>query len=192
MSLDLTDPHRRALFLAAAATISGGLVARGAAAGAAPTGTGAAGDFNFLAGRWKIRHRRLKTGGASPTWDEFDGEATCWTVLGGAGSIEELRIPARDFSGLGIRLLDPATRLWADYWVNGKERVIGAPGLTGAFHDGAGIFDAEDVEGPTPVKARAVWDRITPSSCRWHQSTSRDGGKTWEENWNMVWTRVGP
>ena len=191
MSLELTDPHRRALLLAAAAAVSCEFVTPPRAAGQAPPGNGAVGDFNFLAGSWKIRHRRLKTGGTAPVWDEFDGEATCVTVLGGAGSIEELRIPARDFSGLGIRLLDPATRLWADYWVNGKERVIGAPGLTGSFHEGAGIFVAEDVEGTTPIKARAVWDRITPTSCRWHQSTSRDGGKTWEENWNMIWTRVG-
>jgi hypothetical protein len=140
MSLELTDPHRRALLLAAAAAVSCEFVAPPRAAGQAPPGNGAVGDFNFLAGSWKIRHRRLKTGGTAPVWDEFDGEATCVTVLGGAGSIEELRIPARDFSGLGIRLLDPATRLWADYWVNGKERVIGAPGLTGSYHEGAGIF----------------------------------------------------
>ena len=37
---------------------------------------------------------------------------------------------------------------------------------------------------------RGVWDRITPTSCRWHQSTSKDGGKTWDYNWYMDWTRV--
>lgn len=83
------------------------------------------GDFDFLTGSWRIRHRRPKTDGS---WDEFDGEATCWSVLGGAGHVEELRIPARDFSGLGIRLLDPGTSRWNDVWINGKARARGRTG----------------------------------------------------------------
>ena len=60
------------------------------------TATGNPRDFDFLAGEWKIRNRRLTTA-ETPEWDEFEGEATCWTILGGIGSIEELRIPARNF-----------------------------------------------------------------------------------------------
>lgn len=41
-----------------------------------------------------------------------------------------------------------------------------------------------------PVKIKAVWDKITPSSCRWYQTMSRDGGKTWEYGTYMDWTRV--
>ena len=44
--------------------------------------------------------------------------------------------------------------------------------------------------GDKPIKAAGVWDRITPTSCRWRQSISHDGGKTWEGNWIMEWTRV--
>ena len=87
------DIRRRAVLLAAAGLLAGP-PAGVTRAGATPS-AGAAGDFNFLAGEWRIRHRRLK---ADATWDEFDGEATCWTILGGTGSLEELRIPARDFS----------------------------------------------------------------------------------------------
>ena len=36
-----------------------------------------------------------------------------------------------------------------------------------------------------------IWDRITPSSCRWRQGVSRDAGATWEDTWLMDWTRVG-
>lgn len=157
----------------------------------ASAAAGAVGDFDFLAGRWAIRHRKRKAGGVDAPWEEFEGEATCWTVLAGAGSIEELRIPARDFSGLGIRLLDPTTKLWADYWVGGKERVIGEPGLIGGFVDGVGTFAADDASGATPMKYRGVWDRITPRSHRWRSGTSSDGGKTWDDTWFMEWSRVG-
>lgn len=185
MSHDPTDPQRRVVLMAAAA-----LVVAGRAHGQPRTGTatGMPGEFDFLAGAWKIRHRRLK---ADATWDEFDGEATCWTILAGAGSIEELRIPARDFSGLGIRLLDSKTRLWNDYWVNGKDRMLdGGPGLTGGFSGGVGTFTADDTDNGTPITVRGVWDRITPTSHRWRQGATRDGGKTWTDNWFMDWTRA--
>ncbi|MFN7966214.1 MAG: hypothetical protein U0V87_11060 [Acidobacteriota bacterium] len=158
----------------------------GATVGKTP---GKPGDFNFLAGSWKISHRQLKKPGTDE-WDLFQGEATCWTILGGVGSIEELRIPARNFSGLGLRLLDVDNKVWYDYWVNARSGVLTPPGMPGSFENGAGIFIADDVDGDTPIKVRGVWDRITPTSCRWHQAISRDGGKSWEENWFMDWTRV--
>ncbi len=49
---------------------------------------------------------------------------------------------------------------------------------------------AGDSDGDIPVHSRGVWDRITPTSCRWHQAYSRDGVKTWEDNWFMDWNRV--
>ena len=44
-------------------------------------------------------------------------------ILGGTVSVEELRIPARQFSGMGLRLLDPVRRLWADHWAMHWTRV---------------------------------------------------------------------
>jgi hypothetical protein len=148
---------------------------------------GKPGEFDFLAGEWRIKHRRLKADGS---WDLFDGEATCFSILKGVGSIEELRIPARDFSGTGIRLLDVENKVWNDHWVNAKSGVLTAPGQSGGFIDGVGWFISDDVENGKPVKYAGIWDEITPTSCRWRQASSRDGGKTWDENWVMNWTRA--
>ena len=150
---------------------------------------GRPGDFDFLAGSWKISHRRRKTPGTED-WDLFDGEATCWTILGGVGSVEELRIPARQFSGMGLRLLDVKEQVWSDFWVNAKSGVLTTPGMTGGFESGVGSFIADDMDGDQPIRVRGVWDRITPTSCRWHQAVSRDGGQTWEGQWFMDWTRA--
>ena len=155
---------------------------------ATPT-PGKPGDFNFLAGEWRIRHRRLPKPGAE--WDVFEGEASCWTILGGVGSVEELRIPARNFSGMGLRLLDVESRVWSDFWVNAKSGALTTPGQTGSFENGAGIFVSEEEEGGLVIKAAGIWDLITPSSCRWRQAVTRDGGKTWEQSWIMNWTRAG-
>lgn len=158
-----------------------------------PAPLGKPGDFDFLAGNWKIAHRRLKAAGTDD-WDNFEGEATCWSILdtgsGSIGSVEELRIPSREFCGMGLRLLDVKNGVWSDFWVNGRSGVLTTPGMTGHFADGAGVFEADDKDGETPIRVRGVWDRITPTSCRWHQAVSRDGGKTWEANWFMDWRRA--
>ncbi|MBL8524614.1 MAG: hypothetical protein JNN20_13060 [Betaproteobacteria bacterium] len=185
------DPARRAVIQSAAALAMSQLALDASAAAPATSATakptpGKPGDFNFLAGNWKISHRRLK----GKEWDEFKGEATCWTILGGICSVEELRIPSRDFSGMGLRLLDVEKKQWCDYWVNGKSGVLTPPPMTGSFENGAGIFIADEMEDGKPVKYRGVWDRITANSCRWYQSVSRDGGKTWDDNWFMEWVRA--
>lgn len=182
------DEQRRAMIGAAGVLLAAGAVGAANAETAAPP-PGAPGDFDFLAGEWRIAHRRLKAPGE---WDAFAGEATCWTILAGVGSVEELRIPARNFSGMGLRLLDVNARVWSDYWVNGKSGVLGAGGQTGGFANGVGTFGADDMDGDKPIKVRGVWDRITPTSCRWRQGVSYDAGRTWQDNWFMDWTRVGP
>lgn len=190
------DPARRTLLLSAAAGLAVSVAGVDSATAGTATATAAVapppgkpGDFDFLAGEWKIRHRRLKTPG-SDDWDVFEGEATCWTLLGGIGSVEELRIPARNFSGMGLRLLDVEKRVWSDFWVNAKSGVLAAPGMPGHFIDGAGVFVADDMDGDKPIKVRGLWDRITPTSCRWSQALSYDDGKTWQDTWRMDWTRA--
>ena len=151
------------------------------------TGKGV-GDFDFLAGEWRIHHRRLKDG-TSDQWQEFDSTATVTRVLGGMGSIEELRKPDGDFMGMGVRVWHPEEKMWADHWTGAHNGVVNPPQL-GRFVDGAGVFVTEDESDGVKTLYRGVWDRITPTSCRWHQSSSKDGGKTWQWDWYMDWTRA--
>ncbi|MFO0859210.1 MAG: hypothetical protein U0570_01550 [Phycisphaerales bacterium] len=195
-----TDLSRREMILSSAAMLLAANLAWASDPKDTPTmttgnatGTGTPGEFSFLDGNWKIKHRRLKTPGpaaATKEWDEFEGEATCWSILGGVGSLEELRIPSRNFAGMGLRLLDVEKKIWNDFWVNGKSGVLTTPGQTGGFENGVGTFGADDMDGDKPIKVKGVWDRITPNSCRWWQAVSWDDGKTWEENWFMDWTRA--
>jgi hypothetical protein len=197
------DRKRRSLLIAGAAAGAAAAMpgaAKPNAAAAAPTldpipplpktpTPGKPGDFDFLAGEWRIRHWRRRD--SEKDWDVFDGEATCWTILKGVGSIEELRIPARDFSGMGLRLLDMDKKVWSDHWVNAKSGVVFTPGQTGSFESGAGIFFNEDEAEGKPVIYAGIWDKIADQSCRWRQAGTRDGGKTWTQSWIMEWRRVG-
>lgn len=190
---------RRHFLAAMTATVSlPATAAQAVAAGAPPLGPvppmpakptpGKAGDFDFLAGEWRIEHWRLPQGARE--WDRFSGEATCWTLLGGVGSVEELRIPARNFSGMGLRLLDVEQRVWSDFWVNAKSGVLTSPGQTGSFEDGRGLFYSDYEDKGRTMLSVGIWDDITGSSCRWRQATSADGGRTWDHNWVMHWTRA--
>ena len=191
------DEQRRKVLGAGAAAVAAWLLPGDAAAATpkfdpipplprTPT-PGRPGDFNFLTGEWHIHQWRLR---GPNDWDEFGGEATVTGILAGVGSVEELRIPARNFSGMGLRLLNVETRVWSDFWVNARSGVLTTPGQTGSFENGAGIFVTDDVENGKPVKYAGVWDNITPTGCRWRQASSRDGGQSWAQNWIMNWARA--
>lgn len=145
------------------------------------------GDFDFLEGVWTIRHSRLKDG-TKDVWQRFDSGATVHRVLGGMGSIEELRKADGGYMGMGVRVWLPEQKKWADHWTSAGNGVVNAPQY-GTFIDGEGVFISEEEVDGTKWLYRGIWDRITGKSCRWHQSASNDGGKSWEWNWWMEWTR---
>lgn len=180
------DNSRRQLLNAGALAGAMALVPGHAVTPARAVPPGKPGDFDFLNGEWRIAHRRPKPDGS---WDEFEGEATCWSILQGVGSVEELRIPARNFSGMGLRLLDVEKRIWHDHWVNARSGVLALPGQTGGFENGAGVFVAEDEADGKRVVIHGIWDEITAATCRWRQRLSRDGGATWTDDWIMHWRR---
>lgn len=148
---------------------------------------GQPGDFAFLDGHWRIRNLKRRSTG----WDRFDGEARCISILGGIGSVEELLIPARDFSGMGLRMLDVEKRQWSDHWVNAKSGVLTTPGQFGSFEQGVGLFTSTYEDSGKLMHSMGIWDHIGPGQCRWRQVYSADGGLTWEHDWVMHWRRVG-
>jgi hypothetical protein len=51
------------------------------------------------------------------------------------------------------------------------------------------FFDQENFNG-RPVLVRFIVSDIKTESCKFEQSFSTDGGKTWEVNWIAIDTRV--
>jgi len=151
---------------------------------------GRPGEFDFLSGEWRIQHR-WRANADSQEWLEFEGEATVVGILGGICSVEELRIPARNFYGMGLRLLDQTTKVWSDHWVNKNSGVVTTPGQLGGFVNGVGTWGSNWTDDAGLVwLSEGIWDEITPNSTRWRQRVSRDNGATWEETWIMHWRRA--
>lgn len=195
------DEDRRALLAASAATLAA--IAAGSAKAEESTAAPAAasegrpanvpegrpGEFDFLSGEWRIHHR-WRSGPDPQEWLEFDGEATVVGILGGICSVEELRIPVRNFYGMGLRLLDQQNKVWNDHWVNKQSGVVGVPGQLGGFVNGVGTWTSNwEQDGVTWI-SEGIWDEITPNSTRWRQRVSPDNGATWQETWIMHWRRA--
>lgn len=146
-------------------------------------------DFDFLVGTWDIHNRRLtKALAGSDDWDEFPSLCRCIGVFDGAANFEEITFPTKGFSGLTLRLFDPATTRWSLYWVSSL-RGVPEPPVVGTFTDGRGEFFGDDTHDGRPIRVRFIWSEITDTSARWEQAFSVDGEKTWETNWIMEFTR---
>ena len=61
--------------------------------------------------------------------------------------------------------------------------------MIGAFEDGRGEFFSHELFEGKGVLVRYLWTGITPTACRWEQAFSPDGGRTWETNWIMEFSR---
>ena len=150
-------------------------------------------DFDFYMGTWWVRHRRLKERLAgSDEWEEFEGTSRAWPLLDGAGNIDDnvLELPSGTYRAISLRSFDPETDLWSIWWLDGRSPTRLDPPVVGGFRDGLGTFMGNDTFEGRPIIVRFRWSGITPTTARWEQAFSEDGGSTWEVNWVMEMTKV--
>ncbi|MDI5976665.1 hypothetical protein [Amycolatopsis magusensis] len=147
-------------------------------------------DFDFLLGSWNVANRRLRTvlSGAGD-WVEFPGTSTSRSLFDGGGNTDEILFPTLGTRGFTLRLFDVERRQWALYWSNSQTGRLFPP-VFGTFTDGRGDFYGDDEHEGRPIRAHYLWSGITPDSARWEQEFSADGGRTWESNWVMEFTRA--
>jgi hypothetical protein len=149
-------------------------------------------DFDFEIGVWKTHLKRLVHPlSGSTTWVELNGTTVVRGVWNGRANLAELETDAASghLEVLSLRLYDPQSRQWSLNTANIKSGTLSVPTI-GEFRDGRGeFFDQESFNGRT-ILVRNVWSDITADSCRFEQSFSDDGGKTWEVNWIAIDTRV--
>jgi hypothetical protein len=141
-------------------------------------------DFDFLFGRWRMHHRRLRERlRGSQQWDEYDCTGETVPLPEGLGNREEVRFDyGGPVTGLSFRFYDHDTRQWAIYWIDSRRRVLDRP-VVGSFVGDTAVFLGEDTWEGTPIVMRFVWSRVQSGKPRWEQAFSTDGGRTWETNW---------
>jgi hypothetical protein len=148
-------------------------------------------DFDFEIGTWKTHLLRLQhplTG--STSWVEYEGTTVVRKVWDGRANLVELDVdgPAGRIEALSLRLYNPQSRQWSLNFSSSNAGTLSPPSI-GEFKGGRGeFFDQEPLNGRA-ILVRFVISVITPDSCRFEQSFSDDGGKTWEVNWIATDTR---
>ena len=145
-------------------------------------------DFDFLHGRWKVSHRRLRERlVGSQDWVSLTATADVWPVLRGVGNVDRLIFDTLDREGITLRLFDLHTHVWTIHWADSTTGRLDPP-LTGRFESGIGTFYGDDTHAGRPVRVRFIW-RADASNPQWEQAFSEDRGATWETNWVMDFTR---
>ncbi len=149
-------------------------------------------DFDFEIGTWKTRLKRLlKPLSGSSEWVEYEGTTVVRKVWNGAANLVELKVsgPAGQFEGLSLRLYNPESRQWSLNFANKRSGELVKPSI-GEFKNGRGEFYAQETFNGRAILVRFVIFDIKPNSCKFEQSFSDDGGKTWEVNWIATDTRI--
>jgi hypothetical protein len=148
-------------------------------------------DFDFLNGYFDVAHRqRVKPLTGSDEWIEYDGTTTARTHFDGAISIDEMRFPTKGSYGLSVRLFDPVEKEWNIWWVSSTTMRLYPPVRGRWSEDGTScrLVGEDELDGQ-PILVSYAWSDITERTARWEQGFSTDGGKTWEVNWIMDFTR---
>lgn len=149
-------------------------------------------DFDFEIGNWKTHLSRLQHPlSGSHTWIEYEGTSVVRKIWDGRANLVELEVdgPTGHVEGLSLRLYNPQSHQWSLNFANANGGTLSVP-TVGEFKNGRGEFYDQEPFNGRMILVRNVWMDMTANSCRFEQSFSDDGGKTWETNWIAVDTRV--
>lgn len=156
--------------------------------------------FDALLGTWKVHNRRKKGDYFSPEqargeeagWEEFSGRDRFERQLDGRAIVEqwEATLPSGERAlGYSVKAFEPTTGQWAIIWLDNRNPLDFRP-LLGTFEGGVGtFFQVIETSDGHPLHVRYIWDELTGTTARWQQAFSFDGGKHWETNWVMTFTR---
>jgi hypothetical protein len=185
--------HLRVLPLILAVSPLSSAIAAPPASPVAPAGAQRDGshDFDWDIGVWKThQRRRLQPLTGSNKWVDYHGVDTVRKLWEGANTgMIEADGPAGHLEIFTIRLYDPQSHQWNVSFTNPAAGTM-SPALTGEFKNGrAEFYDQEPYNG-REIYVRFAITNFTANTCRFEQSFSDDGGKTWEVNFIVTETRM--
>lgn len=149
-------------------------------------------DFDFEIGTWKTHVSRLvQPLSGSKTWVEYEGTSVVQKLWDGRANLVILDVkgPKGRIEGVSLRLYNPESRQWSLNFASSAAGTLSEPTI-GQFNNGRGEFYSQETFNGRTILTRFVISDITPTSCRFEQAFSDDGGKTWEVNWIATYTRI--
>lgn len=99
-------------------------------------------------------------------------------------------MPDGDVNAASFRTYNKATDEWSIWWLNMlRPGELDVP-VVGKFKNGIGEFIADTEVNGVEVIMRFDWTVTDENTAQWEQAYSSDGGKNWERNWVMDFTRA--
>ena len=100
-------------------------------------------DFDFMIGRWTVRHHRLNQRPMGcQQWTGFSGTSSTVRILEGSGNLEENthHFPEGSVQAVALRSFDRATQTWAIWRLDGRvPHRLDVP-VVGRFPEGVAPF----------------------------------------------------
>src|SRR3954451_4305919 len=91
------------------------------------------------------------------------------------------------FRGMSVSTFTPQMKKWQQTWVDNQGSYLD---FTGEFKDAQMILSRTAVgKKGQPVTQRMVFKNITPDAFDWSWEASQDGGKTWQVQWPIHYSR---
>ena len=151
-------------------------------------------DFDFIVGEWKVLNRRLVDRlNNCQDWIEFEADYRCWTMLGGLGNMDEIKLEddVNPFYGMSMRMYNQVKKEWTIYWADSHHPEIGLKvQVVGSFKDGTGTFFGEEMYKNQVVKLRFIWASKSEDHAYWEQAYFDETHQEWEVNWTMDFKRI--
>jgi hypothetical protein len=149
-------------------------------------------DFDWELGTWKTHLKRLQrplTG--STSWVEYEGSTVVRKVWDGRANLVELNVSgsAGAIEALSLRLYNPDSKQWSLNFSSSSGGTLAAPAI-GEFRNGRGEFFNQDTLNGRSIFVKFIIECQSADLCRFEQSFSGNGGRTWELNWIATDTRV--
>jgi len=146
-------------------------------------------QFDFWLGEWGVN---LRVRQKDFSWkDQHKSTARIYSILDGKAVFELWSENERGINGYSLRYYNKKTGKW-DLWLNwaGNNRSA-TSGMECVFrHKRAECFSKRKIDETTSLISRYTFSDGHPDSVRWDDAYSRDGGKTWSNNWIMEFSRT--
>lgn len=153
-----------------------------------PSSTSSEHDFDYLAGKWSMHNKRLKTRlNNCKEWIEFEStDVNNGPQLYGVANVDIVTsgfnpVGKKPYQGMTVRLFNTETKLWSLYWVDSVSGAMDPP-VVGSFEGNVGRFYCKDTFDSKPILVMFKWDKTDPNNPVWSQAFSPDNGATWEMN----------
>jgi len=140
--------------------------------------------FNFWQGKWQAKW-------VDGQGNEGGGTNQIGFITGGKVLHENFEIskgPNAGYKGTSISVFNPNTNVWHQTWMDNQGGNIV---FTGEVADDKRIFKTamQNLNGQQ-IQSRMVFYDIQKDRFTWDWERTTDGGKTWNLNWRIQYTRM--